>query len=75
MRKLYRSRFDIVLTGLCGGIASWMGVSATFVRLAVVITALFSFGTTLLIYLLCSLVVPSEPSVHGYGPYCDYRYH
>ena len=74
MRKLYRSRTNRMLTGLCGGIAAWLGASSTFVRLAVVIMALFSLGTMLLIYFLCSLVVPSEPHAHWYDPYFDYRY-
>jgi phage shock protein PspC (stress-responsive transcriptional regulator) len=69
MRKLYRSRKDRVLTGLCGGIAEWMGASPTFIRLATVIAALFSFGSVLLIYFLCSLFVPSEPHVPPFSPH------
>lgn len=74
MRKLYRSRTDRTLTGLCGGIAAWMGISSTIVRLAVVVMALFSFGTVLLVYILCSLVVPSEPPMPMFDPYFDCRY-
>jgi phage shock protein PspC (stress-responsive transcriptional regulator) len=75
MRKLYRSRTDNKLTGLCGGIAAWLGVNSTFVRLVAVIAALFSFGTVLLIYILCSLVVPSEPYMHHhFDPFFDHRY-
>lgn len=74
MRKLYCSRTDKRLTGLCGGIAAWLGVSSTIVRLLTVIAALFSFGTVLLIYILCSLVVPSEPYMHHFDPYFDHRF-
>ncbi|OUM94155.1 MAG: hypothetical protein A9Z00_00570 [Thermobacillus sp. ZCTH02-B1] len=74
MQKLYRSRRDRMLTGLCGGIADWMGADPTFIRLAAVIAALFSFGTALLVYFLCSLVVPSEPHAYPLHPYHDYRY-
>ena len=74
MRKLYCSRTDKRLTGLCGGIAAWLGTNSTLVRLATVILAMFSFGTVLLIYFLCSLVVPSEPHAPGFDPFYDYRY-
>jgi len=73
MRKLYCSRTDKMLTGLCGGIAAWLGASSTLVRLATVIMALFSFGPVLLIYLLCSLVVPTEPPyAPRFDPHFDY---
>lgn len=74
MRKLYRSRTDKVLSGLCGGIAAWLGTSSTLVRLATVVMALFSFGTVLLVYILCSWVVPSEPRAPWFDPRFDYRY-
>ena len=75
MRKLYRSRNERMLTGLCGGIGNWMGLDPTLIRLAIIIMALFSFGTVLLIYFLCSLVVPAEPHVYPYpfSPFHDYR--
>lgn len=65
MNKLYRSRTDNKMTGLCGGIADWLGLNATLVRFMVVIAAFCSFGTTMLLYFIVSLVVPKEP----YGPY------
>lgn len=71
MRKLYLSRTDSKLTGLCGGIAQWLGIDATIVRLITVIAALFSFGSILLVYLLSSWVVPKEPGFGGGG----YGYH
>jgi phage shock protein PspC (stress-responsive transcriptional regulator) len=74
MRKLYRSRTDHKLTGLCGGIAAWLGIDSTIVRLIAVIAAVCSFGTMMLIYILCSLVIPSEPRMHHFDPYLDHRY-
>ena len=63
MRKLYRSTADSKLTGLCGGIAEWLGIDATVVRLVTAVAALFSFGSILLIYALCSIVVPKRPTL------------
>jgi Putative stress-responsive transcriptional regulator len=61
MRKLYRSVTDNKLTGLCGGIGQYFGIDSTVVRLLFVVTALFSFGSTIVVYVLAALLVPKEP--------------
>ncbi|GLI04740.1 MULTISPECIES: PspC domain-containing protein [Paenibacillus] len=60
-KKLYRSRSNSRLTGLCGGLAQYFGLDATLVRLLVVIAAFCSFGTVTLIYFVLSLLVPKAP--------------
>ena len=61
MNKLYRSRTDSKLTGLCGGIAESLGIDATIVRLLVVFAACVSFGSVAFVYFLACLVVPKAP--------------
>ncbi|WP_094095081.1 PspC domain-containing protein [Paenibacillus physcomitrellae] len=61
MSKLYRSRKNKKISGLCGGLAQWLGFDATIIRLAVVIAAFCSFGAVVAIYLIASLIVPDEP--------------
>lgn len=61
MNKLYRSRRDRMFTGLIGGLSENFGVDATLVRLIVALSMFFTAGTTLLIYIVASLVVPKEP--------------
>ncbi|GIP31067.1 PspC domain-containing protein [Paenibacillus sp. J2TS4] len=65
MKKLYRSRKDSKLFGLCGGLAEMLNVDSTLVRLVVVVTAVFSSGTLILLYFIASMIVPKEPD---YGP-------
>lgn len=60
MTKLYRSQRDKKLFGLCGGLAESFNIDATLLRLVVVITGFFSAGTTILLYLLGSMVIPKE---------------
>ncbi|TXK86175.1 PspC domain-containing protein [Paenibacillus sp. N3.4] len=64
MNKLFRSSTDSKLTGLCGGIAEWLGVNPTLIRLIVVISALCSFGTVTLMYFIASMLVPKMPYSH-----------
>ncbi|MBW4840707.1 MAG: PspC domain-containing protein [Paenibacillaceae bacterium] len=61
MRKLYRSATDKQVSGLCGGLAQWLGVDSTVVRLVAVIAVFFSVGSVVALYLIASLVVPKEP--------------
>ncbi|MEW9700988.1 PspC domain-containing protein [Paenibacillus sp. SI8] len=61
MGKLYRSRRDKKVTGLCGGLAEAMNVDATLLRLLVVITTFFTGGTVIFIYFIAAVVIPKEP--------------
>ncbi|MEE8352844.1 MAG: PspC domain-containing protein [Dehalococcoidales bacterium] len=59
-RKLYRSRTDSVIGGVCGGLAEYFNVDPVIVR---VITVLLIFsGAGLLAYLILWLVVPLQGS-------------
>jgi|HigsolmetaAR203D_1030402.scaffolds.fasta_scaffold02524_4 phage shock protein PspC (stress-responsive transcriptional regulator) len=61
MTRLYRSTRDKKIFGLCGGLAEAFNVDATLLRLVVVVATFFSAGTVILLYILCSLVIPKEP--------------
>ena len=60
-KRLYRSRSERVFAGVCGGLATYVGIDPSFVRIATVLLAILSFGTTLLVYLIMAVVVPLEP--------------
>ncbi|MFO7959496.1 MAG: PspC domain-containing protein [Nitriliruptoraceae bacterium] len=59
-RKLYRSRSDRMLGGVCGGLATYLGMDVTVVRLIAVATILLP-GPSIIAYLLAWIVVPEEP--------------
>lgn len=61
-KKLYRSRNDCKIAGVCGGLAEYFGMDPTWVRL-IFIFFFFLGGCTLLIYLIMWLVVPLAPEV------------
>jgi phage shock protein PspC (stress-responsive transcriptional regulator) len=69
MKKLYRSRRDKKLFGLCGGIAEMLNVDSTLLRILAVVIAVFTSGAAIPVYVLASLVVPKEPNIYGgFGP-------
>jgi phage shock protein PspC (stress-responsive transcriptional regulator) len=73
MSKLYRSRRDKKVTGLCGGLAEVMNVDATLLRLLVVITTFFTGGTVIFIYFIAAMVIPKEAGFDQppYDPYVN----
>ena len=58
-KKLYRSRSNRVIAGVCGGLAQYLGIDPTVVRL---IMALVTFvgGMSILVYLIAWLIIPEE---------------
>ncbi len=59
-KKLYLSRTNKKIAGVCGGFAEYLDMDPTLVRLIWVMTALFA-GWGLLGYLIAWLVIPEEP--------------
>lgn len=58
-KKLYRSRVDRMLGGVCGGIAEYFNIDASLVRILWVVFTLMG-GSGLLAYFICLLVIPSK---------------
>ena len=67
IRRLYRSRTDRKVAGVCGGIAAYLGIDPVIPRLLWVIFALAA-GTGLLAYIIFWLVVPQEPEAASTSP-------
>jgi phage shock protein C len=56
--RLERSRTNRVISGVCGGIADYLDIDATFVRVVMVILA-FPFGVGVLIYFVLLFLMPN----------------
>lgn len=59
-RTLRRSRTDKMVAGVCGGIAKTLGIDAALVRIGLVVATILGFGTGVLIYLACWILMPEE---------------
>ncbi len=64
-KKLYRSRTEKMIAGICGGLGQYTGVDPTVVRLLFAILALFTAGTGVLLYIVMMIIVPLEPESAG----------
>ena len=59
-KRLYRSRENRMLCGVCGGLGEFFGLDATIVRLIwVVFSALGCSG--ILAYIIAAVIIPRRP--------------
>lgn len=59
-KRLYRSRTQRMIGGVCGGLATYLDLDPTIIRVVLVILT-FPFPVTILAYFVMLLVVPEEP--------------
>lgn len=60
-KKLYKSKKDEKICGVCAGLAKYFSIDVTIIRIAWLI-AILCAGTGLLAYIICAIVMPEEPS-------------
>ncbi len=60
-KRLYRSKKERMLCGVCGGIAEYFNVDPTLIRLLWVVVSLTACGTGLLAYLIAAVIIPENP--------------
>ena len=59
-RKLYRSRTNRQVAGVCGGLAEYFSIDATLIRVLFVVLAVLG-GSGIMLYLALWIIVPREP--------------
>ncbi len=60
-RRLYRIHEGAMIAGVCNGIAAYLNIDPTFVRLGFVLLTIF-WGTGVLVYVVMAIVVPEARS-------------
>jgi phage shock protein PspC (stress-responsive transcriptional regulator) len=60
-KRLYRSRTNRMLGGVAGGIAEYLDVDPTLVRLGLVVALIFGHVLTLVLYGAACLIIPEQP--------------
>jgi phage shock protein C len=59
-KRLYRSRDNQMIAGVCAGLAEYMDVDPTLVRLAMVLFTLAG-GSGIILYLIAWIIIPERP--------------
>ncbi len=59
-KRLYRSKTDRKIAGVCGGLAQYFDIDPTIIRVIAVVSIFFT-GAGIIAYIVLALVVPIEP--------------
>ena len=65
-KRLYRSKQDKVIAGVCGGIAEYLVVDPVWIRLAAVLLIFFN-GTGVVLYIIAWILMPVNPNQKDKG--------
>ncbi|OQX21905.1 MAG: hypothetical protein BWK75_02075 [Candidatus Altiarchaeales archaeon A3] len=60
-KKIYRSKKDKALAGVCGGMAEYLNVDPTIIRIFWT-ASLFAGGFGVVTYILCWIIIPENPN-------------
>lgn len=59
--KLYRSKEDKIIGGVCGGISEFLGIDSIIIRI-IFILLLFANGMGFILYILLWIIIPENPN-------------
>lgn len=60
-QKLFKSRTDSYISGVCGGLAKYLGISSTAIRIIFLAALFLGYGSFFLVYIAMAIVMPKEP--------------
>ncbi|MCH9617116.1 MAG: hypothetical protein SP4CHLAM5_04680 [Chlamydiia bacterium] len=60
-KRLYRSKRDKRISGICGGCGKFFKIDSNILRLIFVVVTFFSFGTMVVLYIIGTYIIPEEP--------------
>lgn len=60
-KKLYKSDEDRKLCGVCGGLAEYIDIDSTLVRLVWVLLT-FCAGLNIIVYIVAAIIMPNKPA-------------
>ncbi|MBQ9967783.1 MAG: PspC domain-containing protein [Oscillospiraceae bacterium] len=61
MKRLYKSQTNKMLCGVCGGVAEYLNIDPTIVRLIWAVLILV-VGTGVLAYIIAAILMPESPT-------------
>ena len=63
-KKIFRSKKDKIIAGVCGGIAEYFNVDPVWIRL-IAILLIFAEGIGVVLYIIAWILIPENPSQTG----------
>ena len=60
-KKIYRSSKNKIIGGVCGGVAEYLDIDPTIIRLCWGAMAILSIGLGVILYIIAVLIIPMNP--------------
>lgn len=60
-KRLYRSKTNRMLLGVCGGLAEYFNTDPSVIRLLFIVLCIISMGVGILGYFIAAFIVPEQP--------------
>ena len=60
MQRLYRSKKERILGGVCAGLSEHLAVDPKVIRLIWAVVTLISFGTGIIVYIVAWIIIPED---------------
>ena len=65
-KRLTKSRNNVVISGVLGGIGEYLGIDPTVIRVIFIALSLFAFGSPIMVYIIMMLIIPSGSGANNY---------
>lgn len=62
-KKLYKIKSQGKFGGVCAGIAEYLSVDVTLIRVLTLLLIVFSFSTALIFYIGCVFIMPDKSDI------------
>ncbi|HEX2938412.1 MAG TPA: PspC domain-containing protein [Ruminiclostridium sp.] len=63
-KRLFRSTRNVMVSGVCGGIAEYIGTDPSLIRILWAILTVASAGTGILAYIACAVILPKDIDIN-----------
>ena len=60
-KRLFRSKKNRMIAGVCGGIGEYSNTDPTLIRLLWALITLFTMGTGIIAYIIAWIIIPEKP--------------
>ncbi|MEG0283422.1 MAG: PspC domain-containing protein [Erysipelotrichales bacterium] len=59
-KRLYKTAYNKMISGVCNGLAEYLNIDVSIVRIIYAIFTIASFGTALLLYIVVAIILPTK---------------
>lgn len=74
MNKMYRTKNDRIIAGVCGGLGKYTDIDSNLIRILYILLTFCSAGAMLIVYICACLLIPDESDMRQEIMDAEYRF-